>query len=174
MGFRGFGSSHSYLIFVVFGRLTAVRTLGIQLKNLLKLKEEIPNEEEFIAIRDLVGWGKADIEAAIISLKQGLFTVCLRKNNDLVGLGRVIGDGGLYFYIQDIIVHPDLQGQGYGSAIMDKCMKYINGHVKHGAMVGLLSAKGKESFYEKWDFMKRPNEIYGNGMCLFIKAKITS
>ncbi len=149
--------------------------MRIELINQLKLNEEIPNEDEFIDIRDLIGWGKADKSAVLISLNQGLFTVCLRKNdNELVGLGRVIGDGGLYFYIQDIIVHPDLQGQGYGSAIMDKCMKYINGHVKQGSMVGLFSAKGKESFYEKWGFVRRPNETYGDGMCIFIKPTVTS
>ena len=69
------------------------------MKDQLILKEQIPTEKEFITIRDLVGWGKADKEATIISLNRGLYTVCLRKNGELVGLGRVVGDGGLYFYI---------------------------------------------------------------------------
>ncbi len=131
------------------------------------LKDQIPTEEEFIAIRDLVGWGKADKEASIISLRNALFTICLRINEELFGLGRVVGDGGLYFYIQDMIVHPDLQGQGYGAAITDRCMSYVKEHAKAGAMVGLFAAKGKEGFYEKYGFMKRPNETYGNGMCIF-------
>ena len=35
-------------------------------------------------------------------------------------------------------------------------------------MVGLMSAKGKERFYEKFGFQKRPNEFQGNGMILRI------
>ena len=37
-------------------------------------------------------------------------------------------------------------------------------------LVGLFAAKGKEGFYEKYGFMKRPNETYGNGMCTFFNT----
>lgn len=140
------------------------------MKDDLILKEQLPTAEEFIAIRDLVGWGKADLKAATISLKRGLYTVCLRKKESLVGLGRVVGDGGLYFYLQDIIVHPDLQGRGHGSAIMALCMRYVKQYARHGSMVGLFAAKGKEGFYENWGFIKRPTETLGNGMCIFFKS----
>ena len=131
------------------------------------LKEETPAVDEFIALRDRVGWGKADRHAAQTGLNQGLFSVCLRYQGALVGLGRVVGDGGLYFYLQDIIVHPDFQGRGHGAAIVECCVRYINAHARPGVIAGLFAAQGKAGFYEKWGFFKRPNQAYGPGMCIF-------
>jgi hypothetical protein len=38
--------------------------------------------------------------------------VVLERDGDAVGCGRVVGDGGVYFYVQDVIVVPGLQGLG--------------------------------------------------------------
>jgi len=34
-------------------------------------------------------------------------------------MARVVGDGGLVFYIQDVIVVSSFQGQGIGKMLMD-------------------------------------------------------
>ncbi|GIM30564.1 hypothetical protein CPJCM30710_32300 [Clostridium polyendosporum] len=40
-----------------------------------------------------------------------------------------------------------------------------------GAVAGLMSPKGKEAFYEKFGFWKRPNENFGHGMIQFWERK---
>jgi predicted N-acetyltransferase YhbS len=89
-------------------------------------------------------------------------------------MARVIGDGGLVYYIQDVIVLPEYQGQGLGAKMMDKVMAYIRGQVKHSAIIGLMSAKGKEPFYERYGFIPRPNENLGSGMTLLWEGLVTS
>ncbi|PAJ68853.1 hypothetical protein CJF42_26235 [Pseudoalteromonas sp. NBT06-2] len=73
-----------------------------------------------------------------------------------------------YFYVQDIVVHPVYQQLGLGHKIMQYIESYLSGVAKKGATVGLLSAKGKEGFYERFGYIKRPNDILGHGMCKFI------
>ncbi|MDO8673420.1 MAG: GNAT family N-acetyltransferase [Dehalococcoidia bacterium] len=34
-------------------------------------------------------------------------------------MARVIGDGGLFYYIQDVIFIPEYQRQGIGTQLMD-------------------------------------------------------
>jgi len=77
--------------------------------------------------------------------------------------GRLIG--------LDRVVISDYQGIGLGATIMDKVMAYLHGHARSGATIGLLAAKGKEAFYEKYGLVARPNETLGNGMCQFVSAE---
>jgi ribosomal protein S18 acetylase RimI-like enzyme len=50
--------------------------------------------------------------------------MCYIKN-DVIGFRRVIGDGGIYLYIQDVIVLLEFQRQGIGKCIMDAIMGYL-------------------------------------------------
>jgi hypothetical protein len=51
--------------------------------------------------------------------------------------------------------------------MMKEIMNYIAENACEGAIVGLMSAQGKEEFYEKFGFRKRPNEKFGHGMMQF-------
>ena len=127
-----------------------------------------PTVEEYLDLRDTTGWGKIASKMAQVSLENTLFHVTIRENDKLIGMGRVIGDGGMYFYIQDVIVHPDFQGERIGGSIMQAIEEYLLKVTKAGATVGLLSAKGKESFYSRYGYLERPNDSLGKGMCKFI------
>ena len=81
-------------------------------------------------------------------------------------MARIIGDQGMYFYIQDVIVLPKYQKQNVGFELMKKIMTYIEKNKKENMFIGLMAAKGKEGFYKKFGFVERPSEKYGPGMCL--------
>ncbi|SRR5579884_4301776 len=133
------------------------------------LVERRPTVEEYHALRLAVGWKVADTEATAISLRNSLYCVCLLKDGRVIGCGRVIGDGGLCFYLQDIIVHPEHQGRGLGRRIMDSIMAYLRTKARPGGFAGLMAARGAEGFYLKYGFMSRPTPDYGPGMSLFWK-----
>lgn len=125
--------------------------------------------DEFIEMRKSVGWGYPDKEAIKVGLENNLFSICIERGNELIGYGRVIGDGGFTLYIQDIIIKPQYQKMGLGSKIMTEIMGYIKENYTSGSMVCLMAAKEKEGFYRKFGFIERPNEVYGAGMIQFIK-----
>lgn len=79
-------------------------------------------------------------------------------------MGRVLGDGVITFYVGNIMVRPDCQGQGIGSEIMGRIMAYLEASAVPGAIASLLSIKGKEHFYEQYGFIARPDETSGSGM----------
>ena len=124
--------------------------------------------DEFIKMRQAVGWVYPEKEIISIGLNNTLFSVCVEKDKEIVGYGRIIGDGAFALYIQDIIVKPEYQRIGLGIGIMNEIMKYIKENYAKGTMVGLMSAKGKENFYKKFEFIERPNEVHGPGMIQYI------
>lgn len=52
------------------------------------------------------------IEAIEIGLYNSLFSVCVIFEDGIVECGRVIGDGGIYFYVQAVIVLLDFRRAG--------------------------------------------------------------
>lgn len=130
----------------------------------LKFIERLPTLEEYTRLRELAGWRKFDIQAAAESLPKSLYFICCEDRNELVAMGRVVGDSKLCFYIQDVIVKPSYQGKGIGRKIMEHSMDYISANACENSFIALLSAKGKEGFYAKFGFKNRPDEQYGMGM----------
>lgn len=126
-----------------------------------------PTSEELEDLRKAVKWGIIDRESLELGLENSLFGVCVLIEGKVIGTVRIVGDGKTCFYIQDVIVHPLYQRKGIGTEIMQSAMNYISENACKGAVVGLMSAKGKEEFYEKYGFWKRPNEYFGHGMMQF-------
>ncbi|GHE89089.1 GNAT family N-acetyltransferase [Thalassotalea profundi] len=127
-----------------------------------------PALEEFITLRSKVGWGETPKKLAQIALENSLFHVVARDKNRLVGMARIVGDGALFFYIQDLVVDPDYQCNGIGNLLMQNIESYISNAALKGATIGLLSALGKEAFYSRFGYIKRSGSALGLGMCKFI------
>lgn len=126
--------------------------------------------KEFALLTESVGWGRPNLKQIEIALKNTIYTVSVKKDDKIIGMGRIIGDGARIFYIQDVVIHPHYQGIGFGTKIMEMLMAYIN-HLQLrdcSIMIGLMAAKGKEGFYERFGFQKRPNEYLGNGMMMYV------
>lgn len=129
---------------------------------------ECPTVAEFCALRKQVGWGETYVNMAALSLKNTLYCVCIRQSNTLLAMGRVVGDGAMYFYIQDVIVDLGYQGQGLGHEIMLKIEQYLQTTANTGATIGLMAAQGKAGFYLRYGYIERPSKTLGPGMCRFV------
>ena len=113
----------------------------------------MPTLSEYIKICSAVGWQDyMNFEVAESSLKQSLFGVVVECDDEAIGMGRVVGDGKIYFYIQDIAVIPIHQKKGIGNMIMAAITEYIRLNAPEKAFVGLFAAMGKEPFYNRYGF----------------------
>jgi ribosomal protein S18 acetylase RimI-like enzyme len=121
---------------------------------------------EYQYLRHAVGWWETDNSATKEALDNSLCSVVAVSGKKIAGIGRVVGDNGLYYYIQDLIVHPDHQSKGIGREIMRMLLSYISGRAGKGAFIGLMAARGLEGYYKEFGFEPRPND--GPGM-YFIK-----
>jgi GNAT superfamily N-acetyltransferase len=134
------------------------------------ITEERPTPEEYQRLRRAVGWTLPGDSAVEPSLRNSPYCLCARAHGEIVGMARIVGDGGLVHYIQDVIVDPSRQGEGIGRRLMDRIMEYVRRHAVRHTIVGLMAAKGKEPFYERYGFFTRPNEHHGAGMTMFWEA----
>ena len=132
-----------------------------------RLVAETPEPEEYCELRVAAGLEAKNVVAAAQGLPGTLFAVCVRDGNRLIGMGRVIGDGGLNYDIVDMAVHPDYQRRGIGYSIMELLMRYVHGHAPDSAYVSLLADDGAPALYAKFGFeFTAPRTV---GMALYIR-----
>lgn len=111
-------------------------------------------------------------KTAQASLDGSLYILHVEIKTEVVGMARIISDGGFVNYLADMIVMPGYQNMGIGRMIMERIISYIKSNIpKDGrTMIALAAAKGKEGFYERFGFKTRPNEHEGHGMQLKLKG----
>lgn len=135
---------------------------------MIALTNTAPTAQDFNALRAAAGWGTIALDTATAALAASTFHVTAHDNGTLIAMGRVVGDGALYFYLQDIVVAPSHRGQGYGRAVVSRLLADIAPLAKPGTTIGLMSAKGVEDLYASAGFTPRPNERLGPGMTKFV------
>ncbi len=119
-----------------------------------------PTAEQYVNLRRSSGMGAKDIKNAKVAINNSLFIVSLWENNELIGLGRIIGDGAISYTVTDIMVHKKYQGQGYGKKIMGQIDNYFKENADNDAYIMLIANKPANKLYEKFNFVDvQPNSV---------------
>lgn len=88
------------------------------------LLEGAPPVEDYLRLRLQAGLSPKTSAQGSRAVQGPWYSVVVRNepHDAAVAMGRIIGDGGWYFHIIDMAVHPDHQGKGLGDALMARLM----------------------------------------------------
>lgn len=138
---------------------------------MITIKKNTITVQDYLTIRTCVGWKALLVEQAEQALQHSLHVVGAYDGEKLVGMGRIVGDGAVICYVQDLIVVPEYQYKGVGSIVLNSLIEYVKSLRVEGTemMLCLMCAKGRESFYEKHGFTARPTNELGPGMIQYLK-----
>ena len=129
----------------------------------IEYRAELPTAEEFERLFRSSGWTEALEVAAdrlAATLPHAWYGICARRGGQIAGTGFVLSDGVLHALIVNVIVMPEMRGNGIGTEIMKRLVARCQ---EAGVLqVQLFSARGKRGFYERLGFVARPDD--GPGM----------
>ncbi len=127
--------------------------------------------KEYCSLRSMVGWTQLIEEQAQSGLDHSDFVIACREGTQIIGCARIFWDGGYIAYLADVIVSPEYQNQGIGKKLVKECISYVDSQLKPNwrIKIVIVATKGKEEFYEKIGFIRRPNEDEGAGMQIWRK-----
>ena len=110
--------------------------------------------EEFIELWSSVWGGAPALEQTKLAMENTLFRVSIYDKDKIIAMARVIGDMGLCYYIKDVVVRPEFQGQGVGKLLINELLNFINdkGIKDTQISVELCALPDKAPFYEKFGF----------------------
>lgn len=130
----------------------------------------VPTPAEHRLLAESVGWHHAFAwEAMPASLSASVAGVVVLYDGRPVGMGRVVGDGAFYFYVQDVVVAPEHQGNGIGTVIVESLLEQVEAVAPPRSFVGLFAAGRAASLYERAGFAVPPGMT---GMFRVVRERI--
>lgn len=126
--------------------------------------------EAYNAMRLAFGWTAIDPEQAKRGFEHSDLLLSVWDGDRPVGTARTLSDQGYMVLIVDVMVDLEYQGLGIGRSLMQRILDYYreNTSKEETRMINLMAASGKEGFYQKLGFEKRPGPAGGAGMVLWM------
>jgi GNAT superfamily N-acetyltransferase len=114
----------------------------------------MPALAEALELYGAVGWGAYTQDPATLerALAGSSAVVTARRGGELVGLARVVSDGAVIAYLQDVLVRPTAQREGIGRLLVDAAFAPFS-EVRQQVL--LTDAEpGQRAFYESLGFVE--------------------
>ena len=102
--------------------------------------------DEFLEVVESVGWKTYSKQQVKKALENTMYAVSVKVDDDIAGIGRVVGDNSIVCILTYICVKPKFQRMGIGSRIVRKLKQLIENGVKPGEkmQVELTPTAGNE------------------------------
>lgn len=97
--------------------------------------------DDYVSLRYKCGLSERKIMAAIIGLPNSLCCISILDtyhNNKLVGLLRLVGDGGCYCQIVDLCVLPEYPKEEICFLLMNELANFIKNDLPESCLVDLI------------------------------------
>lgn len=125
------------------------------------------SEAEISALYAAVGWSAYTEKPDTLreAFRNSMIVLAAYEGEKLAGIIRVVGDGCTVVFIQDLLVHPEYQRRGIGSALL----KSILDRYSRVRQIELVTdnTPGTVAFYRSMGF----RELSGLNCCGFMKIQ---
>ena len=142
-----------------------------RIEDMIQLVEDKLDIDTYLNLRKAVNFRPYTRDQARRALDNSMYIITAFKDGKAVGMGRIVGDGAVICYVQDLIILPEVQGQGIGGMILETLKDFVMkiGFPGSTMMFCLMCAKGREEFYKKHGFIARPTDDLGPGMISYLQ-----
>ena len=123
------------------------------------LVERFPGIDDYRRMRASTGLSAKSAEASARGLANTTYGVSLLRDGDVVGMGRIVGDGGCFHFVVDIAVDPQLQGRGLGKLIMDALDAWLRANAEPTAHVSLFADGNARHLYARYGFAQSEKSV---------------
>ena len=129
-----------------------------------------PSFADYQRLRAEAGLSSFPDAAARQGLPGTFLGVAVRHDGEVIGMGRVSGDGGLFFQLTDIAVTPPHQGKGLGKAIVAALLEALAARLVGRAYVSLIADGVASELYAQFGFA--PVAPASQGMAMWLAPAV--
>ena len=125
----------------------------------IELVERFPGVADYRRLRAATGLSAKSEPAALRGLANTTYGVSLLRDGEVVGMGRIVGDGGCFHFVVDIAVLPELQGRGLGKRIMGALDAWLRANAEPTAHVSLFADGQAKHLYAQYGFAESSHSV---------------
>ena len=118
----------------------------------IEIVERTPSIAEFQRLESAVGFRRHHENAVSLALKNSAFLICALEGTEVVGVGRIVGDGAISFLLTNILVLPSHQRMGIGTAIVRALCESMERLPYENMVLEVAPLPGLASFYRRHGF----------------------
>ena len=100
-------------------------------------------------LREAVGWNRMEDEYNN-PLMTSYYHIAVYEDDKMVGYIDSVSNGVTDAYIQDLMVHPDYQGKGLGTELMNQMITYLK--EKRIYIISVVFEESLKPFYDRFGF----------------------
>ncbi|WP_253197675.1 GNAT family N-acetyltransferase [Clostridium algidicarnis] len=117
---------------------------------------EKPKAEDYVSLRLRSGMGNKDLERSRKAIANSLFTISLYDKEELIGFGRIVGDGGITYIVSDVMVDEHYRKKGFADKIMKEINNYLEESTFEDSYICLIANSPADLLYNKYQFEYLP------------------
>ena len=110
---------------------------------------ETVSAKDLSDLREAVGWNRMEDEYSN-PLMTSYYHIAVYEDGKLVGYIDSVSNGVTDAYIQDLMVHPDYQGKGLGTELMNQMIAYLKENRIY--IISVVFEESLKPFYDRFGF----------------------
>ena len=115
----------------------------------------IPTPKEYMDLVLAVGWDKYVTHSTVDKVLAAPVhsVVAEEASGKVIGCALLLSDQASFYYVKDVMVHPDWQSKGVGSMLMKEITRWLDQNAAENAFIGLFTGENLAPFYKQFDFV---------------------
>lgn len=110
---------------------------------------EAVSAKDLSDLRESVGWNRMEDEYSN-PLMISFYHIAVYEDDKMVGYIDSVSNGVTDAYIQDLMVHPDYQGKGLGTELMNQMITYLKENRIY--IISVVFEESLKPFYDRFGF----------------------
>ena len=131
------------------------KTSSATLPSTVKIITRSPTVKEYQYLTSSVGWSSFSSDNVVTTLLETPVYAVVAEDDatkQIIGCGLVLSDNASFYYIKDVVVHPDWQSKNVGTAMMKMLTDWIEKNGSDKSLVALITGENLSAFYNRFGF----------------------
>lgn len=126
-----------------------------ELPSTIKIIPRSPTVKEYQHLTASVGWSLYSGDDVVTKLLSAPVFAAIAEDtatSEVIGCALLVGDHASFYYIKDLVVHPDWQSKRVGTALMKELTRWLEKNGASRSLVALITAEVLAPFYKQFGF----------------------
>lgn len=113
-----------------------------------------PTANEYLNLSSALNGSSSITEAMAQERLQAVFAVVAEEtvSGKIIGSALLLSDNASFYYVKDVMVHPEWQGKQVGTAMMRELTRWLEKNAANHSLVALIARETLEPFYQQFGF----------------------